>query len=240
MAENKLERRALTGLHLEERDADGKKSPVLRGYAAVFNADSEMLGWFIERIAPGAFDKTLAEGADVRALVDHDSGKILGRSKSGTLRMEVDDHGLAVEIDPPDTSAGRDVVESVRRGDLDGMSFAFTTVSDSWETKDKAQVRTLKEVELHDVSVVAYPAYPDTNVALRSMEAAQKAAESDKKPSAIGVAMRQRVAVARAKVSPPEAGTAAPSRSGAAEGLAADAQPSAGARDEAANTDRRS
>jgi len=142
---------------------------VLEGYAAVFNTLSKDLGGFKEIIADKAFSRTLKAGADVRALVDHDPSKILGRSKAGTLTLREDDHGLKVSIKPPDTTVGRDIVESTRRGDVDQMSFAFSVVSDTWETIDGEEVRTITDVDLHDVSIVTYPAYTDTAVAVRSL-----------------------------------------------------------------------
>lgn len=141
------------------------------GYAAVFDKLSEDMWGFREQIARGAFRKTLQE-ANVRALLEHDPRWLLGSSQSKTLRLVEDDHGLHVEIDPPDTSAGRDVVESLRRGDLSAMSFGFRAIKEKWETKDEKPLRVLQEVALYDVSLVAFPAYPDTSVALRSGYAA--------------------------------------------------------------------
>ena len=156
---------------LEIRGSD--QGTTIEGYAAVFDTLSEDLGGFREIITKGAFKRTLKAGADVRALVDHDPSKILGRNKSGTLSLAEDDHGLRVKIKPPDTTAGRDTVESMRRGDLDQMSFAFSVVSDRWETIDGEEVRTISDVDLHDVSVVAFPAYADTTVAVRSLDKAR-------------------------------------------------------------------
>lgn len=157
-----LERRA--GADIELRFADDD-APVIRGYAAVFDSLSQDLGGFVERIAPGAFDATL--GADVRALFNHDPNQVLGRTKSGTLRMSVDARGLAVEITPPASAAP--VIEAMRRGDIDGMSFGFRTKKDKWNKMDGKWVRTLLDVDLFDVSVVSFPAYPETEVALRSL-----------------------------------------------------------------------
>lgn len=167
-----IERRVLEGLTLER--AEGKKMPTIRGYAAVFGALSVDLGGFRERIEPGAFAESIRDD-DIRALVDHDTGKLLGRKSAGTLQLSEDSKGLPVAITPPNTSAGRDVVESIERGDLTGMSFAFKTIDDSWQTIDGEQVRTLKKVQLREVSVVAFPAYPDTTVACRSLEGHKQA-----------------------------------------------------------------
>ena len=149
------------------REIGGKE--LIRGYAAVFNQLSENLGGFREQIRHGAFRSSLSQGRDVRALIDHDSSKIIGRSKSGTLTMREDPHGLYVEIDPPDTTVGRDVVESLRRGDLDQMSFAFRCLTDDWSKRDGENIREVRDLELHDVSVVTFPAYPQTSVSVRSV-----------------------------------------------------------------------
>lgn len=179
MLENE-ERRVVVG---ELRVATEGEAPKITGHAAVFNSLSENLGGFREKIAPGAFSRTLREGADVRALVNHDPNLVIGRSRSGTLRMEEDNRGLRVEIDPPDTQAARDLMTSIRRGDIDQMSFAFRTVKDSWETDAKGdEIRTLHDLDLHDVSAVVYPAYPSTKVAVRSLERAK--AERQRDPNA--------------------------------------------------------
>ena len=150
-------------------DGDG---PVIAGYAAVFDSLSEEIFGFRERVLPGAFTNTLKGKPDVRALIDHDSSKILGRTTAGTLAIKEDDRGLAVRITPPDTTAGVDVLKSIRRGDIDQMSFAFQTVTDQWHTEDEEEIRELVEVRLFDVSVVTFPAYPDTSVSVRSNDPA--------------------------------------------------------------------
>lgn len=152
------------------------EKPLIVGYAAVFNSLSNDLGGFREMIQPGAFTDTLAAGADVRALIDHDPSLIIGRSKAGTLSLKQDDTGLLAEIMPPDTTVGRDVTENLRLKNLDGMSFAFCVVEDAWSIADGETIRELIRVELFDVSVVSYPAYPDTSVALRSLDAWKQAA----------------------------------------------------------------
>ena len=153
----------------------------VRGYAAVFGKRSSNLGFgdfsFFEVIERGAFDGVLKD--DVRALFNHDANLILARSKAGegTLAMGADDTGLWYEFEAPDTNAGRDLMVSLKRGDVDQSSFAFSLGKDGqvWEEKrdgDKVTVlRTIKKVErLYDVSPVTYPAYPDATVALRSLE----------------------------------------------------------------------
>ena len=145
--------------------------PKITGYAAVFNSLSDDLGGFREQIKRGAFKRTLDAGADVRALVDHDPSRILGRTTAGTLTVREDRNGLLVEIDPPDTTAGRDILESIRRGDVSQMSFAFSVPpgGEKWVDDGKTATRTLTDVDLYDVSAVSFPAYPDTSVAVRSL-----------------------------------------------------------------------
>jgi hypothetical protein len=167
-----IERRALAGVEVR---AEGE--PEIRGYAAVFNSLSEELWGFREIIMPGAFDRALKEKHDVRALVNHDPNQIIGRTKSGTLKLSVDDKGLRAEISPPDTQPGRDVMASLKRRDLDGMSFAFRVPEggDSWRTEDGQEIRELRDVELVDVSVVAYPAYAATSVSARALDHVKEA-----------------------------------------------------------------
>lgn len=148
---------------------EGDGGPLrVRGHAAVFDVLSEELFGFREKIAPGAFAG--AADRDVRALINHDDNLVLGRTRAGTLRVSEDGVGLAVEIDMPDTAAARDLAESMRRGDVDQMSFGFVTREDSFETVGGDLVRTLHKVDLFDVSVVTFPAYPQTDAALRSLE----------------------------------------------------------------------
>jgi len=148
-------------------DAGG---PHLVGYAAVFGAVAD-LGWFTETIDPGAFTRTVAED-DIRGLIDHDSCRIIGRNKAGTMVLTVDEVGLKFDVALPDTTPGLDIAKSVKRGDVSGCSFAFETRSDSWVYSDTGQpARTLIEVKLYDVGPVTFPAYADTSVAVRSFEA---------------------------------------------------------------------
>lgn len=164
-------------------DGDGETPRRIVGYAAKFGVRSVDLGWFTEEIAPGAFSDVLAEGQDVRALVDHDPPRILGRTTAGTLRLSEDEVGLLMEIDVPNTTVGSDLVESVRRGDITGASFSFRTKDDEWQTKDGKNHRVLKKVmTLYDVGPVTFPAYTDTTVAVRSLRGIEM--ESDTMPRA--------------------------------------------------------
>lgn len=165
------------GLHGVEARADDEKRTLV-GYAAVFNSDTDIGGWWTERIAPGAFANAI--GGDVRALVDHDMGRVIGRTKSGTLRLKEDERGLHVEIDVPDTSDGRDLWTLVERGDISGMSFGFRVTHDEWDESGDVPKRTIHKVELFEVSAVAFPAYDDTSIGKRSLDAARSEAESAK------------------------------------------------------------
>lgn len=153
--------------------AKGDAMPtMISGHAAKFDSLSEDLGGFRERIAPGAFAKTITSG-DVRALWNHDANIVLGRNKSGTLRLSEDSAGLAFEVDMPDTQMVRDMVMSpIARGDVNQCSFGFSTVNDKWAKVDGEWIRTLLECDLFDVSPVTYPAYSSTDVAVRSMNKA--------------------------------------------------------------------
>ena len=172
-----IERRHLSeGLQLRALKGGGK---TLTGYAAVFNSLSEDLGGFREIIRPGAFDRALRDRQDVRALVNHDSGQILGRTTSGTLRLFKDSRGLRYEVDLPDTTAARDVAESIKRGDITGSSFGFRTIADAWPKVDGAvKKREVIDLDLLDVSPVTYPAYAETQVSLRARELARGATVS--------------------------------------------------------------
>lgn len=170
------ERRAVK---LELRANDIEASPMISGHAALFNSPSELLcNCFREIILPGAFSEALAS-SDVRALFNHNPDNILGRTSAGTLRLKEDAAGLAIEIDPPDTTVGRDLLTSMKRGDVREMSFGFTIADDGDEwTRDPDGTgnwtRTISRVErLYDVSPVTYPAYPETDCAVRSLEKAK-------------------------------------------------------------------
>lgn len=165
------ERRTYT-VELRADTPEGGK-PVMRGIAAMFNSMSEDLGGFREQIAPGAFKSALGN-SDVRALFNHDPSMILGRTVSGTLRLSETDQGLEFECDAPDTSYARDLMESMKRGDISQCSFGFSVDcgGDTWQKDDAGQwTRTIHVVSrLYDVSPVTYPAYPETSCAMRSLE----------------------------------------------------------------------
>lgn len=155
-------------LRVETR-ADGKRMIV--GHAAVFNQLSEDLGGFREQIAAGAFADAIKTD-DVRALFNHNPDYVLGRNLSGTLKLAEDARGLAIEIDPPDTQFAKDLIVSMQRGDINQMSFGFSVRPNgqNWAKDDAgAVIRTLTKVRLFDVSPVTYPAYPQTDVAVREL-----------------------------------------------------------------------
>jgi len=167
-----IERRAFAveGLAVELR-GDGQ-GPVLRGHAAVFNQLSADLGGFREQVAPGAFADALQD--DVRLLVNH-QGLPLARTASKTLKLAEDGRGLAIEaeLDPEDPDV-RALLPKMKRGDVSQMSFGFAVRPNGqdWAKDDEGRVvRTLKKVRLFDVSVVTFPAYAATDVAVRSLQA---------------------------------------------------------------------
>jgi HK97 family phage prohead protease len=155
---------------LRTSDADGRS--VIEGHASVFDSWSETLGGFFpfkEKVRSGAFAKSI-ESDDVKALFNHDPNYVLGRNKANTLELREDEKGLFVRIFPPDTGWARDLKTSIARGDISQMSFGFTVTEDKWSSGDGIDTRELIEVKLFDVSPVTFPAYPETDVGVRSHE----------------------------------------------------------------------
>jgi len=174
---HKRELRYIPFDNFEVREDDGP--PKLVGYASVFNQEAEIFGIWREKVAPGAYKKTIKEN-DIRALWNHNTDLVLGRNKSGTLNLAEDSKGLKVEIVPPDTQAGRDAVTSIKRGDVTQMSIAFQIVKQEWyEPQDKNQMplRTIKEAKLFEVSPVTFPAFEQTSISARSTLEPESAAE---------------------------------------------------------------
>ena len=180
----KIERRAFPAGGLRASSAGGHRA--ITGHAAVFNTLSYPIADFRERIAPGAFAESIRKD-DVRALWNHNPEHVLGRTGSGTLKLAEDRFGLAFELDVAETQAGHDALVSIRRGDVLDMSFGFIAIKEEWtqEAGAKGAIRTLKKVRLLDVSPVAFPAYPDTDVAVRSLAAWRRRLHP-------GLAMRER------------------------------------------------
>ena len=144
-------------------------SGAISGYAAVFNEYSVDLGGFTEIISPGAFTEAIGRD-DVRALLNHNPDYVLGRNRSETLRMVEDARGLRVEIDLPPTTWANDLRESMKRGDINQMSFQFRSDEDEWrKDEERGVVHELHKASLLDVSVVTFPAYPQTSAMARSI-----------------------------------------------------------------------
>ena len=175
----KIEKRT-NEVQFELRAVENGDGMTFTGYAAVFNSPSEPLP-FIERIAPGAFKRSLKARNDIKLLWNHDTGSVLGSTRAGTLKLEEDAHGLRVTAMLPETSLGKDVRTLVQRGDVNAMSFGFSVPAngDSWNTEGTE--RTLRSVRIHEVSIVAFPAYSQTagTATVRSFDGVAKRAEVD-------------------------------------------------------------
>lgn len=153
--------------------------PRVSGYAVVFDRLSKDLGGFKTIIAPSAVDNTLTSKADVRAFWNHDPGSILGRVSAGTLALAKDTRGLHFSLALPNTTIGRDVFESLKRGDITGCSFGCKVKADSWDTKQPVPVRTITDADIFEVSLVSMPAFADTSVALASLSLYQQSQASE-------------------------------------------------------------
>jgi len=177
---SKMETRIVEVDEFEIReDADGMH---LEGYAALFNSRSENLGGFTETIQPGAFRASLKARNDIKFLWNHDTGAVLGSTRAGTMVLSEDERGLKVTATLPNTSHGRDARELISRRDVSAFSFGFsmpTRGGDSWNTEGNE--RLLKSVRLHEVSLVAFPAYPETagTATVRGLDKIAKRAEVD-------------------------------------------------------------
>lgn len=164
-----VERRAfkVDGMRVDARAKD--EPQMIVGHAAVFDTETDIGGYFLERVAPGAFKRAIKED-DVRSLFNHDANFVLGRTAAGTLTLREDDTGLWTETVLPDTQFARDLKVSIARGDISQMSFAFRVKAEKWEERGDVWVRTIEDVELFDVSPVTFPAYPTTDVGVRSLD----------------------------------------------------------------------
>jgi HK97 family phage prohead protease len=178
--------------------AEGDKISV-SGYAAVFNSETVIGGYYREQIAPGAFKDAIGRD-DVMFLINHD-GLPMARTKSGTLILTEDERGLhmAAELDPadPDVMA---IVPKMKRGDLDKMSFAFMPEVQEWDDTGEMPLRTIQQASLFDVSIVTYPAYQDTDIGLRSLSefrSAQETKEIESNPEAIAARLRMKLALSQ-------------------------------------------
>lgn len=169
--EGSIERRYYPGavqIRMETTEGEEKESRTVEGYAAVFNEETDMYFWK-ERIAPGAFSDALQD--DVRALFNHDPNFILARSNN-TLELWEDEKGLGYRFEAPNTTAGNDLLENLRNGNITQSSFGFTIESYEWEEReDEDEVITITKVgRLFDVSPVTFPAYEATEVTARSID----------------------------------------------------------------------
>jgi HK97 family phage prohead protease len=168
--ENGVEQRRVTVNEFEIRNAAEGDGMTFVGLAAAFNSPSQPLP-FIERIAPGAFSRSLRSRNEIKLFVNHDTSRVLASKRAGTLRLSESGRGLEVEADLPDTTDGRDMAVLLKRGDIDSMSFGFSVPKggDSWS--DDGQERELREVRLHEVSIVTgFPAYEATAATVRSLD----------------------------------------------------------------------
>lgn len=166
-----VERRYIPNTEMRVKDNNGVS--VVEGHAAVFNVWSLDLGWFSERVLPGAFTETI-KNDDVRGLWNHNPDYILGRNMAGTLKLYEDKVGLGYELQMPGTTYARDLLESIDRGDVSQNSFGFRTLQDNWfrepgENDTLQERRELVAVQLFDISPVTYPAYPQTDLNIRSV-----------------------------------------------------------------------
>ena len=144
---------------------------IIEGYFAVFNSNYEMWEGASESIAPGAFDSSLA--GDIRALTNHDTTLVLGRTKANTLELKSDSHGLfgRVKVNPKDSDAVN-TYERVKRGDVDQCSIGFMIRSEETDFRDDGSIHwTITDVELFEVSVCTFPAYEETGVTARHRDA---------------------------------------------------------------------
>ncbi len=167
-----VEKRELISEGIEIREAEnGTKT--ITGYAVKWEMKSETLGYFYrfkEQFKKGAFADSLKED-DQRALWSHDTSQVLGRTKNVTLRLTEDDIGLRFELDLPPTTLGNDVYQTIKRGDVDGVSFGFKKLKEEWDESDPDNItRTLLKAKLLEISPVAFPAYPDSTVSARDYD----------------------------------------------------------------------
>jgi HK97 family phage prohead protease len=186
---NQMEKRIFNIETRVDSTEDGRDLVV--GHASVYDSRSNNLGGFYEFIERGAFTEELINTSDVRALINHDPNLILARNTSGTLKLTADERGLKYEFEMPETSYGKDLAISMKRGDITQSSFAFTVAEDDWSTDDEGNnIRTIKKIDrLYDVSPVTYPAYnmaeSDLVVAKRGLKEYQESLVEETKEEII-------------------------------------------------------
>lgn len=168
MSDREMRQLRTVGTKFQTREDDGKL--FIEGYFAVFNSNYEIAPGMSESIAPGAFDHTLS--GDIRALINHDTTLVLGRTKARTVELRTDAHGLwgKIEINPKDGDA-MNLYARVERGDVDQCSFGFDIISQETDFRDDGSVHwTITEVELYEISPCTFPAYEETNISARAKE----------------------------------------------------------------------
>lgn len=166
MSKMEIRKHDVQELRIEQQD----DTVTLHGYVTKYNERSQFMG-FYEQVDKKAFDNTLKNDNNVFALYNHDWNKILGSTRNGTLKLETDDIGLKFTLQPKaNTSFLNDARELVDSGELRGMSFGFIVKEDDWESRDGHDIRTLKDVDLREVTLTAIPAYESSEVALRSYQ----------------------------------------------------------------------
>lgn len=179
MEKKQKEIRKFIATDLETRTEENSNERIISGYINKFNSRSQYMG-FYEEVAKGAFDKTLADGHNIYAMYNHNSDMILGSTRSGSLRLNVDSIGLHFELRiNPNISYASDIAELVKSGDLEGCSFGFWVTDDEWTyTEDKIDLRIIKELELIEVTITPFPAYLDSEASCRSFELHNKEVEN--------------------------------------------------------------
>lgn len=179
-----MEHRAITGFEIRVAE-DGKK--YIEGYAIKWEQLSVPLGYyykFREKFQSGAFDEYLKSGADTKFLVDHDTGKVLGRSNKGTLTLLSDTTGLKYSLEIPSTNLGNDAYEDVRTGNKEYISVGFKMLAELWDESDESNViRTVVKANLPEISLTAWPAYEQTSASVRSIDEAYKEYRAEKEKS---------------------------------------------------------
>lgn len=169
-APQRIERRTVRPVRTDFRTRDEGEEHVIEGYFAVFNSIYEIAPGMTESVAPGAFSRSLAD--DIRALTNHDTTLVLGRTKAHTLELRQDEHGLwgRIYINPNDVDA-MNLYERVKRGDVDQCSFGFQIVAEETDFRDDGSVHwTITDVDLYEVSCCTFPAYEATNISARSAQ----------------------------------------------------------------------
>lgn len=170
---NRQKERQTRSIASDLKTREKEDEMIIEGYFAVYNTETELWPGAFEEIAPGAFDNTLSN--DIRALINHDTSLVLGRTKAGTLELKTDSRGLwgRIKINSNDTDAVN-LYERVKRGDVDQCSFGFNIISEETDYREDGTIKwTIKEVDLHEVSVCTFPAYEETGVQARHKQVEQ-------------------------------------------------------------------